>query len=296
MSRSEYPKSDQIALGRYDVPGLSAGFADRVVVAALASGATMPPLAVRREPRRTRRGLWLRAGQATIGAAALGMMSAAAVASGLLGAVGIEVPVLSAMLAPAKATPVPEKKSPPRLAAKPKAVTPRASAEALPAAPAADPPVPPWQQARLARRAENEARRNAFLDSHPGLREAVAAGPEARRSYLMQHPEVRGEIRQRRAEAQVRRAALRAANIQRRRAQSGDPNAGPNLAPIDPGMRAAMAERRQARLEALRALDPETRARRIEAFRARREARRAMRQSREAGLPTDDEGSAPLAR
>jgi len=297
MSRSDYPKAAQIALDRNAVPALSAGFADRVVAAAIASGAAMPPLANRGAPRRDRRGLWRRAGQAAIGVAAFGMMSAAAVASGLLGAVGIEVPVLTAMLAPQKAKPVPEKKTPVRLAAKAKPVAAPATAEALPPASlAADPERPPWQQAMMARRAANEARRNAFVDAHPGLREAIAAGPEARKAYMAQHPEVRDEVRARRIEAQTRRAAVRAAMIQRRRARLGDAAAGPRLEPIDPAMRAAMAERRHARLAEFRAMDPETRARRIEAIRARREARRAMRKARGADNLPADEGSALLAR
>ncbi len=289
MSRNDYPAAARTALDRFDVPPLSAQFADRVVAAAMASGAAVPPLGARVPPRRDRRGLWRRAGQAAIGVAAFGMMSAAAVASGLLGAVGIEVPVLTAMLAPEpvkKAKPVPVKKPTVQQAARP--ATPPPVVETVPPPPAIDSTLPPWRQAVLARqdarRAAFQAERAAFLDRHPGLREAIAAGPEARKAYLAQHPEVRAEIRARQAEARARRAAL----AERQQA-------------VDPAVRAARTERRQARIDEFMALDPEARAARIEAFRARQAARRAMRAERlraagEAESPVPNEGFAPDAR
>lgn len=298
MSRSDYSKAAQSALDRYAVPPLSAGFTDRVVSAALMSGTTLPPAASRSARRRDRRGLWRRVGQGAIGVAAFGMMSAAAVASGLLGAVGIEVPVLSAMLAPVPVKDEPVARKSPVVRVAQKSVPPvrLPIVETPPPALAIDPAIPLWQQARLARRAANEARRNAFLDEHPGLREAIADGPEARRAFLALHPEVRTQVRARIAEERVRRAAMRAANIQRQRAQMGDPAAGPMLAPIDPAMRAAMAERRLARRAEWDALAPEERAARIEQFRARREARRAMRAARESEMPEPAEGLETLAR
>jgi hypothetical protein len=296
MSRNEYPGAARAALDRFDTPPLSAGFADRIVAAAVASGAAMPPLGSRAAPRRDRRGVWRRVGQGAIGVAAFGMMSAAAVASGLLGAVGIEVPVLSAMLAPApvKPKPMPQNKPVVRLAKKPSA--PPAIVEAPAPAPAIDPALPPWKQAMMARREENRARRNAFIDAHPGMREAIAAGPEARRAYLAEHPDVKAAVRARFAEARARRESMRAARIQRQRERTGDVAARPVLAPLDPAMRAAMAERRQARLEQFRALDPEARTARIEAFRIRREARRAMRAARAAESEVSGEGFVPPAR
>lgn len=295
MSRTDYPAGARTALDRLDVPPLSAQFADRVVAAAIASGNAVPPLGTRVPPRRDRRGLWRRAGQAAIGVAAFGMMSAAAVASGLLGAVGIEVPVLTAMLAPEpakKAKPVSVKKPPVQQAAR--AVPPPPVAETIMPPPAIEPALPPWRQAVLARqearRAAFRAERAAFLDRHPGLREAIAAGPEARKAYLAQHPEVRAEVRDRIADARARAAAKRAAVNERRLAQMRDP-----------ATRAAMVERRQARIDEFMALDPEARAARIEAFRAKQAARRAMRADRRRAQeietpPMPTEGSATDAR
>lgn len=303
MSRTDYSAGARAALDRFETPVLSAGFADRVVAAALASGASLPPVAFAR--RRDRRGLWRRAGQAAIGIAAFGMMSAAAVASGLLGAVGIEVPVLSAMLAPA-----PAKKKLPEATPKPAVRLAERPAPPPPVAATVSPPteidaaLPPWRQAMLARqaarRAANLAERQAFLAQHPGLAEAIAAGPEARRAYLAQHPEVKDAMRARIAEVRARRAAERAAMIMRQRARlDGALAEAPSL---DPAARAAMQERRRMRLEATAAgqagarVDPTVRAARIEAWRAYRAERRAerfarMRAAGEAAASEPNEGS-----
>jgi hypothetical protein len=83
------------ALDRFDVPPMSAGLADRIAAATAA-----PPAPGFGAPRRDRRGMWRRGRQIVLGSLAVGLLSAGAVASGLLGSVGIEVPVLTAMLAP----------------------------------------------------------------------------------------------------------------------------------------------------------------------------------------------------
>ena len=80
-------------LVRFDVPPLSEGLSERIVRAAASS---LP--AVR--SGRDRRGVWRRGRHALFGTIAFGMLSAAAVASGLLERVGVDIPVLSAMLAP----------------------------------------------------------------------------------------------------------------------------------------------------------------------------------------------------
>jgi hypothetical protein len=179
--------------------------------------------------------------------------------------------------------------------------------ETVVAAPVAEVPLEPRTMAeivatrRAMRRAAFQAERQAFLDRHPGLREAIAAGPDARKAYLAQHPAVRAEVRTRIAEAQARKAAQRAAMIQRQRARLDDPVAAAGLRPIDPAMRAAMLERRAARRAEWDTLDPAARAALIEAFRARRDERRAMRLERRraqgnTSAPMAGEGSAPPPR
>ena len=83
------------ALDRFTVPSLSAGFADRVVAAA---AAPQPPPA-RQLPRRDRRGDWVRGHRVIVGVVALGLMSAAAAATGLLGDVARNVPMIGTLIA-----------------------------------------------------------------------------------------------------------------------------------------------------------------------------------------------------
>ncbi len=82
-------------LDRFDVPPSSTGLADRIVAATMTSIGAPSGTA-----RRDRRGMWRRGRQVLLGTVAVGLLSAGAIASGLLGRVGIEVPVLTAMLAP----------------------------------------------------------------------------------------------------------------------------------------------------------------------------------------------------
>ena len=153
-------------LYRFDVPRLSDGLADRIVRAAAA-----PAPATRPGTRHDRRGLWRRGRHALFGTVAFGMLSAAAVASGLLGRVGIEVPVLSAMLAP-KEPAVPNapvrvavKARPPKVAPEPtQAVAPVPEVQAM-----------PTLAERVRLRAERRERIRAFAKTHPRTAALVAA-------------------------------------------------------------------------------------------------------------------------
>jgi hypothetical protein len=151
-----------IALDRFDVPPLSAGLADRIMAVA-----TTPASAPFAAPRRDRRGMWRRGRQVLLGTMAVGLLSAGAIASGLLGRVGIEVPVLTAMLAP-KPKPV---LKPVHLAPKPAPV--RAAEIAPPPAALIDPtppgllPRPLLPAERMALREERRERREAFAAEHP---------------------------------------------------------------------------------------------------------------------------------
>lgn len=153
-----------VALDRFVVPPASVGLADRIVAA------TMPDGQPSRR-RRDRRGMWRRGRQVLLGSVALGMVSAAAVASGLLGRVGIEVPVLTAMLAP-KPVAVVASKPKPRAVVKP--VTPTvATPPAVVEAPAVVATVPTREQ-RISRRVERRERIVAFAQAHPQAAAMIA--------------------------------------------------------------------------------------------------------------------------
>ncbi|UVO54100.1 DUF3106 domain-containing protein [Sphingomonas sp. SUN039] len=229
-------------LDRFDVPPLSAGLADRIIAAAATP--TAAPFAV---PRRDRRGMWRRGRQVVLGTCAVALLSAGAVASGLLGSVGIEVPVLTAMLAPK-----------PRPVAKPVHVAPKpadvrsAIAPLPPVVPLADPtpvgllPRPLLPGERMALREERRERREVFAAEHP-----VAAALIRER--------VRQQLQRRAAE---RRQALMGPGI--------DPSI-PGTRPLDLADRAALARAaRRDRLVAEKMID-----RRIQA----REAKLADRQA-----------------
>jgi len=147
-------------LDRFDVPPLSTGLADRIVAATMTS--ISAPLGA---PRRDRRGMWRRGRQVLLGTLAVGLLSAGAVASGFLGRVGIEVPVLTAMLAP-KPKPVTK-----RLHVAPRPPETRTATVVLPALIAeptpvgADRPLPPVE--RVAMRKERRERRSEFAAKHP---------------------------------------------------------------------------------------------------------------------------------
>lgn len=148
------------ALDRFDVPPMSAGLTDRIVARATALPASS------RWPR-DRRGVWRRGRQVLLGTAAVSLLSVAAVASGLLGRVGIEVPVLTAMLAP-KAVPKPHA-APHRVAVK----------QPAPLAPVVAPPpvaVPnvPTPAERMARRIERRERIATFVQEHPRAAAVIA--------------------------------------------------------------------------------------------------------------------------
>lgn len=147
-------------LDRFDVPPVSAGLTDRIMAAA--STPTLAPFTL---SRRDRRGMWRRGRQVLLGTLAVGLLSAGAVASGFLSKVGIEVPILTAMLAP-KPKPVAK---PAHLAPKPHVTQ---SAAAASPETVVDPaqvgtvrPLLPAERMEL--REERRERRQAFAAEHP---------------------------------------------------------------------------------------------------------------------------------
>ncbi len=246
MSREDFAPEMRTALDRFDVPDVRDGFAERMMAV------TAP---VSRPALRDRRGGWRLARRAIIGTVAAGMVSAAAVASGLLGAAGIRVPVLTAMLAPAPdPAPVPR--------AKPKAVVRTAVAPkpvvvpTVPTDPALIDPGRFVTPDMMVKRAERRAQRRAFLRQNPELvpviRQArqqekafIRANPEVRelrrlpmaerKAYLAERPELQAAVRARQAE----RRAFRAANPQARaviRARIEQGRAAMRLPPVDPAI------------------------------------------------------------
>lgn len=223
MSRNDFTPEQRVALDRFDAPHLRDGFADRIMAAATA------PLP--RTASRDRRGSWKLARRAIIGTVAAGMVSAAAVASGLLGAAGIRVPVLTAMLAPEPVA-VPKPKRIARMV-----VPAKAAAESIPvAAPTPEPLdetatagiMPPQLAQARARRAVRRAERQAFLRKNPELvpvikqaiqneRDFIAANPAVRElrrlpvrereAFLAERPELAAALRTRQAERQAFREA-----------------------------------------------------------------------------------------
>ena len=253
MSRHDFAPDLSAALDRFVAPAPRDGFADRIMtVTAPAS----------RPVSRDRRGGWKLARRVVIGTVAAGMVSAAAVASGLLGAAGIRVPVLTAMLAPESVPkPVVKVRKPVvRVAVVPKPlVTPTKSADPGLVDPGsiAPPVVVNSRMAEaLARGAERRAERRQFIRQNPELvpviREAmqrekafVQANPEVRalrrlpmterKAFLAERPELQAAVRARQAERRTFRAAnpqaeaVIRARIERRRAAM-------RPAPIDPAV------------------------------------------------------------
>jgi hypothetical protein len=252
--------------------------------------------------------MWRRGRQVLLGTMAIGLLSAGAVASGLLGKVGIEVPVLTAMLAPkpkpvAKTVHVVPKPPPVRAVIEP------------PAAIVVDPapqgllgrPLLPGE--RMALREERRERRQAFAAEHPvaaaeireRVRERLQRRALARRQALMT-PGIDSSIpgalpldRMALARA-ARRDRLMAEKIvdqriQAREAKLADPqgagipaptealpdSAGPpaqgELRPLQQRQQQLDPEVRAARRERLQQMTPEQRTQ----FRTQMQQRRALR-------------------
>ena len=168
-----------VALDRFDAPPLSPGLADRI--AAAATGIPVP------SRRRDRRGSWRRVRQVGLTAVAAAMLSAGAIASGLLDSSGVHVPVLTAMLSPTPRYVQHRREKKPVVAFHRPAQTGPAS-HALKASP--DAPIDPvvaWDSKlstrQLMRRelaAERRDARVAFIQAHPRAARMIARNVERR--------------------------------------------------------------------------------------------------------------------
>lgn len=300
------------ALDRFDVPPLSAGLADRIAAAAtaalVASSATGPVAAQRRD----RRGGWRRGRQVLLGSLAAGLLSAGAVASGLLNRVGIEVPVLTAMLAPKSAPAAkPVRPKPKPAVARPaKAVPPSAISAPVVEPMIANPTLSPAE--RFALREERRVRRQAFAAAHPvaaaviheRVRQELQRRAYARRQALLtpgidpalpgnQSLDAADRLVLARAARRDRLAAERMIDrrIQAREARMAEHAGVEGAASPDPVAGAALVEQpaqyiagdvRAARRAWLQQLTPEERALIRERMAQRRERRRAQQEQAEA--------------
>jgi len=244
MSRSDYSPDLAAALDRFEAPSPREGLAGRIVAAAMTPQARLPV-------PRDRRGGWQLARRVMIGTMAAGALSAAAVASGLLGAAGIRVPVLTAMLAPEpapKSKPVIVRKPPVRTAEKP--VTHIAEPEVAPLADPGSiaPRIDPG--ARLAAQVERRVERRAFIAANPELVPALKQAVSREVQFARDNPEVRAlrrippgpERRAFLAERPELQAALRARQQDRRAFLTENPE-------VMGYLRAQAAKRRAARAD-----------------------------------------------
>lgn len=222
MSRSDVAPDLHAALDSFMVPPPRADLTDRIMAAA---GHPAPC-----EPRRPdRRGRWRMTRRVLIGSVTAGMISAAAVASGLLGAAGIRVPVLTAMLAPEPkaepiAKPVVRRTQQARVGTPPVAASRVVDAEAE-----AMMIMPPMIETPINRRAA----RQAFLANHPEIRPALREAAVRRRAFVAEHPEVRALLTRPPAERRAMiaqdpalRATLREARTERKAFIADHPELG----------------------------------------------------------------------
>jgi hypothetical protein len=254
MSRNDYDPALSTMLDAYTMPPPREGMADRVMAGAMATTAGRPP-------RRDRRGAWRIARRVAIGTLAAGMVSAAAVASGLLGAAGIRVPVLTAMLAPEpKPLTKPVIKRDPKPVQQALVVTPVVT-PVEPSDPGlADPgPLVADPGTRTARMLQRQAERRAFMQAHPELKPVIRQAMQDQRAFVAAHPEVRDLWRMPPAERHAfladrpdLRDALKQHRAQRRTMIADHPEAA---AILDPGADEKRAARRAA-LKAGMALAP----------------------------------------
>jgi hypothetical protein len=247
MSKQDFEPALGKMLDAYTVPPPRAGFADRI-----AAGATAP---AGRPARRDRRGAWRIARRAMIGTLAAGMVSAAAVASGLLGAAGIRVPVLTAMLAPE-----------PKPVVKPVVKRePKPTQQALVVKPTVTPvePVDPGLAdpgplvrdpgTRTARALQWQAERRQFIQANPELKPVIRKAMQDQKAFVQANPEMRDVWRMPPAERRAflaSRPDLQAALKKHREERRAMIEANPEAAAI---LKARADEKRAERRARLRA-------------------------------------------
>jgi hypothetical protein len=254
--RPDWDPSLAASLYRFTVPEPRASLSDDIVAAALSRVA--PVSATPRSATRDRRGGWMRARTAVIGAVALGLMSATAAAAGWFGDGATRLPVISTIAAALPEAVKPAKHTKPQLAKieKPKAKP----AEIRPGTvtPAFTPPPVPDIDIREVERAARKERFTSRVEAELAARDArraargLPSNTERERALLEQFraaqapAEQKAVIDQVRALRQARRQAW-AAERERRMALGlpiGKPVCTPEQlrTPIHPECRAPMID------------------------------------------------------
>jgi hypothetical protein len=171
--RPDWDPSLAAALDRFSVPEPRASLGDDIVAAALAR--TAPAPATTRPVSRDRRGGWMRARTAMIGAVAMGLMSATAAAAGWFGDGATRLPVISTIAAALPQAVKPAKHAKPQLAKVEKPKPQQSKTQTAPVPPVIVPPPVPDIDIR---QVEREARKERFANRL----EAELAKRDARRA------------------------------------------------------------------------------------------------------------------
>ena len=271
------------ALDDFAVPGLSAGFADRVLAAAQARPAPLPPLRRARSGRRRRWGRGI-----VIGVVSFGALASAAAATGLLEQFNLPVPSAQKVWAS-----VTGKQPAIAVAAVPAVPRPATS---VPAPVAITGPIDTPEELSEAFRRIDAVRQGRRETRSQLIDQWFASELERRRAagLPLPSPEEEARLRQRIDAAQTRRQQLADERIAlRREAMARKVESGAVLTREDilrPLPESGSAPGRRERLERLRQLPPEQRRELIETWRERR-AQRAERAELEA--PADSAVPAP---
>lgn len=271
------------ALDDYAVPPLSPGFADRVLAAAAARPAALPPL--RRAPLRARGWRWGRS--LAIGTISFGALASAAAATGLLERFDIAVPTPQTVWASLTGAPEPAPLAAP--AARPAVAA--VAGDAVGAAPArveiVGPVDTPEELAEAFRRIE-AVRQQRFAVRSERIDQRIASAIEGRRAagLPLPTPEEEAALRERLAAQQARRDAIAADRIAKRReelaqrVENGEAlTRGDFLRPLREDARTIARVQQLRRMPpeerraALRRLPPEERRALIEALRQWRDQR-----------------------
>lgn len=281
-------------LDDYAVPGLSAGFADRVLAAAEVRPAPLPEL------RRTRGGRGWRLGRGiAIGIASFGALATAAAATGLLQQFAIPVPSAEKVWAsitgkpPARAAaPVPAIAAAPNAAGEPTSL---AKVEIVG-------PVDTPEELSEAFRRIDEVRAGRYATWRENINQRIDKAIEQRRAagLPVPTPEEEAAFRQRVEETQVRRrqlvderVAARRAEMERKVANGEALTRKDIVQPLRDDARASERLRQLRRLspeqrrEALRQLPPQERRALMEEYRALRQDAAAPTLAVPAGTPSD---------
>lgn len=259
-------------LDGYAVPGLSAGFADRVLAAADARPAPLPPL------RRKRSG-WRTGQRLAIGIASFGALATAAAATGLLGRLVIPVPSAGTVWASITGT-VEAAPARPEIAQ-----TLKSDVAAAPVPVEIAGPIDTPEELGEAFRRIDDVRQGRREERRAIIDQRINGAIERRRAAGLPVPtaEQEARLRERIDQARIRRAQMADEQITARRAElqrkveSGEALTREDVTgqrPVDPDMRERVRELRQLtpeqRREVWRSLPPEQRRTMLDAARARR--------------------------